>query len=34
MDKDSILNELNEYQRQAAIQTEGPVLIIAWRWLW
>ena len=29
MDKDSILNELNEYQRQAAIQTEGPVLIIA-----
>ena len=29
MDKCSILKELNENQKQAAVQTEGPVLIIA-----
>ncbi len=29
MDKHSILKELNENQKQAAVQTEGPVLIIA-----
>ena len=29
MDKHFILKELNEHQKQAAVQTEGPVLIIA-----
>lgn len=29
MDKVLILKELNEHQKQAAVQTEGPVLIIA-----